>query len=83
MSDLSRPCARLSESTTPVTGGTGFIGSSVADSLVPDTEVRILDDGSTGSASNVPDGAKLIQADVTNRDVVDRSSRTLVGAHSP
>ncbi|MFM8720526.1 MAG: NAD-dependent epimerase/dehydratase family protein, partial [Chthoniobacterales bacterium] len=45
-----------------VTGGAGFIGSHVADALLAaGWEVVILDNMGTGSADNVPAGAKLIQ----------------------
>ncbi|MFM8886197.1 MAG: NAD-dependent epimerase/dehydratase family protein [Chthoniobacterales bacterium] len=47
-----------------VTGGAGFIGSHVADALfAAGWEVVILDNMATGSADNVPAGAKLIQGD--------------------
>jgi len=82
MSDLFRPSAAFSGLTTFVTGGTGFSGSQVVDALAPDNEVRIREDRARGSGSSVPVGAKLIRADVTKQDVVDRSSRTLVGTHS-
>lgn len=75
MTDLSRPDAEFSGLTTLVTGGAGFIGSHIADALVSDNEVRILDDRSTGSIENVPDGAKLIQGDVTNQNAVDRAMK--------
>lgn len=47
-----------------VTGGAGFIGSHVADALLAaGWEVVVLDNMATGSADNVPAGAKLIQGD--------------------
>lgn len=50
-----------------VTGGAGFIGSHLAESLIDDGhEVRILDDLSTGRRENVPDGARLIIGDVAD-----------------
>ena len=59
--------------TVLVTGGAGFIGSHLARTLVPDNEVRILDNLSTGSADAVPDDATLIEGDVTDRDAVERA----------
>ena len=57
-----------------VTGGAGFIGSSVADALLAGGhEVRILDDLSTGFAENVPDAAELVKGDVADEDVVRRA----------
>ena len=49
-----------------VTGGAGFIGSHVADAfLARGDEVVVVDDLSTGKRENVPAGAELIEADIT------------------
>lgn len=49
-----------------VTGGAGFIGSHVAERLVRDGhEVLVIDDLSGGFRENVPDGAQLEVASVT------------------
>ena len=57
-----------------VTGGAGFIGSSVASALLAaGHEVRILDDLSTGFAENVPDDAELVKGNVADVDVVRRA----------
>jgi UDP-glucose 4-epimerase len=50
--------------TVLVTGGAGFVGSHLADALVADNEVRVLDALSTGRRSNVPEGATLIEGDL-------------------
>ncbi|MGB1712383.1 MAG: NAD-dependent epimerase/dehydratase family protein [Miltoncostaeaceae bacterium] len=51
-----------------VTGGAGFIGSTLADALVAEgREVHVLDDLSTGHLRNVPAAAALHRADI--RDV--------------
>jgi UDP-glucose 4-epimerase len=48
-----------------VTGGAGFIGSHVADSLLAEGhEVAVADDLSRGRRANVPEGAALYEADV-------------------
>ena len=48
-----------------VTGGAGFIGSHVADSLLArGDEVTILDDLSDGKRENVPEGARLVEGDI-------------------
>ncbi|WP_010478731.1 SDR family oxidoreductase [Thermococcus zilligii] len=47
-----------------VTGGAGFIGSHIAEELVRDNEVIVIDNLHTGKEENVPPGAKLIKADV-------------------
>lgn len=57
-----------------VTGGAGFIGSSLACALVARGDrVRVLDDLSTGYRENVPDGAELIAADVADEAAVRRA----------
>jgi UDP-glucose 4-epimerase len=53
-----------------VTGGAGFIGSNVVDLLLANgLEVVILDDLSTGRASNLNPGAKFIQMDIRSPEV--------------
>jgi UDP-glucose 4-epimerase len=50
-----------------VTGGAGFIGSHVVDSLVRDGhEVLVVDDLSAGDASRLATGARLAQLDITD-----------------
>ena len=48
-----------------VTGGAGFVGSHLADRLIADGhDVCILDDLSTGSASNLPSAARFHRIDI-------------------
>ncbi len=48
-----------------VTGGCGFIGSHLCDTLLArGHRVRVLDDLSTGSLGNLAPGAELVQADI-------------------
>jgi UDP-glucose 4-epimerase len=55
-----------------VTGGAGFIGSHVADSLLADGhEVRVLDDLSTGRAENLGPAATLLRADIGDAAALD------------
>lgn len=56
--------------TTLVTGGAGFIGSHIAEALLPRNEVRVVDDLSTGKRERVPDGARFIEGDVRDRDLL-------------
>jgi UDP-glucose 4-epimerase len=57
-----------------VTGGAGFIGSSIARALLAEgAEVRILDNFITGFEANVPPEAELIRGDL-------RDARTVEGA---
>jgi len=63
----------LTGQTVLVTGGAGFVGSHIAAALTSDNEVRVLDSLETGSRSNVPEGATLIEGDI-------RDERTLAKA---
>jgi UDP-glucose 4-epimerase len=48
-----------------VTGGAGFIGSHVSDALVArGDEVHVLDNLASGKRENVPEGARLHEADI-------------------
>ncbi|MGH3588104.1 MAG: NAD-dependent epimerase/dehydratase family protein, partial [Pseudonocardia sp.] len=57
-----------------VTGGAGFIGSHLVDSLVADgADVLVLDDLSHGSSANLAAGAELAQLDVRDEDGVHKA----------
>ncbi|WP_454692319.1 NAD-dependent epimerase/dehydratase family protein [Achromobacter aloeverae] len=59
-----------------ITGGAGFIGSHLTDSLISaGHEVRILDDLSTGKLENVHAHARLIRGDVNDYSLLLESSR--------
>ena len=60
----------LSDQRILVTGGAGFVGSHLADRLVPDNEVVVADDLSNGERSWVPDDATLVEGDLTDPDFV-------------
>ena len=53
-----------------VTGGAGFIGSHLAEALIPDNDVTVLDDLSSGSRQAVPDEATFAHADVREESVL-------------
>lgn len=54
-----------------VTGGAGFIGSSLADRLVQHgAQVRVLDNFLTGRRDAVPEGAELVEADLRDESAL-------------
>jgi UDP-glucose 4-epimerase len=65
----------LHDQTVLVTGGAGFVGSHIADALVDDNEVRVLDDFSSGRRENVPDGASMVEGDVRDPETVAEAAR--------
>lgn len=63
-------------STYLITGGAGFIGSNIAESLLErGEEVRILDNFSTGKRENIAhlDGVELIEGDIRDLEVVKKA----------
>ena len=59
---------------TLVTGGAGFIGSNLAEQLLADGhEVRVLDDLSTGLATNVPPEAVFLEGDMNDPDLLAKA----------
>ena len=55
-----------------VTGGAGFIGSHVADALLArGDEVHVVDDLSSGSRENVPEGVALHELDIRHEALTD------------
>ena len=67
--------AALHDQTVLVTGGAGFVGSHIADALVDDNEVRVLDDFSSGRRDNVPDGATVVEGDICDPDTVTEATQ--------
>lgn len=66
-----------------VTGGAGFIGSHIADSLLPDHEVIIIDDLFSGSMENISqslqNGAEFINGSITDSKVLQGVLRDVDG----
>ncbi len=57
-----------------VTGGAGFIGSTLAEALVSQgIATRVLDDLSTGYRENVPERADLLVADIADESAVRKA----------
>ncbi len=61
-----------------ITGGAGFIGSHIADTLINDNEVTIVDNLSTGNIKNLKypnhENLNFIEADICNTDLNDVTS---------
>ena len=61
-----------------ITGGAGFIGSHLARLLTAKgAEVVVFDSLLSGSRTNVPEGASVVEADIRNQDVL---AQTFTGA---
>lgn len=59
-----------------ITGGAGFIGSTIADRFLQEGHrVRIYDNMETGDAANVPEGAELVIGDVRDGDALAAVAR--------
>lgn len=56
-----------------VTGGAGFIGSHLVETLVADNDVVVLDNLSSGRREWVDDRATLIEADIQSEETVARA----------
>jgi UDP-glucose 4-epimerase len=53
-----------------VTGGAGLIGSALADRLVEDNDVVVVDDLSNGIRDSVPEAATFVEGDISDASVV-------------
>ncbi len=63
----------LSQQRILITGGAGFIGSHLAETLLEaNNDVLVVDDFSNSTQEWVPDDAAVIEADLTDREVVER-----------
>ncbi len=52
-----------------VTGGAGFIGSRLAERLVEENEVIVVDNLSSGKKENIPEGAEFVEKDIKNAEL--------------
>lgn len=63
-----------------VTGGAGFIGSHIIESLMRDgSRIRILDDFSTGRREQVPQGVELFEGDIVDSVLVEKAMQGVHG----
>ncbi len=64
----------LSGRTVLVTGGAGFVGSHLTEALLDaGSDVVVADDLSTGRREWVPDGATVVETDLTRREDAERA----------
>ncbi len=73
MNDETTPSS-ISGNRVLITGGAGFIGSRLVTALASDNDVRVLDNLSNGSRSNVPNDVTLIQGDLRNEKAVEQAT---------
>ena len=68
-----------------ITGGAGFIGSHLADALVPDAEVKLVDSFAAGTRANVAEavraGATVVRRDLLRGDLAPVLRRADVVYH--
>ncbi|SEV82588.1 NAD-dependent epimerase/dehydratase family protein [Natrinema salifodinae] len=65
----------IRDTTILVTGGAGFIGSHLVEALIPQNEVRVLDNFSTGDRANLPDDVTVIEGDVRDPMALQEAAR--------
>lgn len=63
----------LTDRTVLVTGGAGFIGSHIVESLATNNQVRVLDDFSNGSSMNLPTDVEVIEGDVRDDEALSKA----------
>ncbi|MFC6823397.1 NAD-dependent epimerase/dehydratase family protein [Halopelagius fulvigenes] len=62
--------SKLEGASVLVTGGAGFIGGHIAETLADRADVAVLDDFSTGTKETVPASVEVHEADVRDADAV-------------
>ncbi|MDL0131624.1 NAD-dependent epimerase/dehydratase family protein [Halobacterium salinarum] len=60
-----------------ITGGAGFVGSHLADTLTPQNNVTIVDNLSASTPEHIPDTATFHEADIRNPGVLDELTESV------
>ncbi len=63
--------------TVLITGGAGFIGRHLVETLVFENEVRVFDNLTTGRLANVPNRATLLEDDIQNENALTRATDSI------
>jgi UDP-glucose 4-epimerase len=64
---------RLSDQSILITGGAGFIGSHLTNTLIIDNNVTVYDSLTTGSRTNISEEATLIEADIRDEQTLTQA----------
>jgi UDP-glucose 4-epimerase len=64
---------QLTDKRLLITGGAGFVGSHLAERLVEDNEVRVVDRFSNSSPDWVPGEVELVEGDLADRAVIEEA----------
>jgi UDP-glucose 4-epimerase len=56
-----------------VTGGAGFIGSHIAEELLENNEVKIVDNMSSGRKDNIPENAEIAEIDIKDQTSCEKA----------
>lgn len=60
-----------------VTGGAGFIGSHLAEELLENHDVKVLDNFSSGKRENIPEKAELVETDIKDKEECIEASENI------
>lgn len=65
---------RLSDQSILITGGAGFIGSHLTNTLIIDNNVTVYGSLTTGSRTSIPEEATLIEADIRDEQTLTQAA---------